>query len=186
MGEAAARGTYADYLALEATAAQKHEFIDGSILAMAGGSLEHARLQARLTVDLTRLLGERPCVVYSSDARVRVEATNRSTYPDVTVVCGETRTALDDPQAITNPIVLIEVLSESTEGRDRGEKFAHYRRLPSLKEYLLVSQSERRIESFRRAADLWTFHEATAGGTMAVPCLGLSLELDEVYRDARG
>lgn len=185
MGEAATRTEYADYLELERKREEKHEFLDGLVLAMAGGSLEHARLQARLIVELTRLLRDRPCAIYSSDARVRIEVTKTSTYPDVTVVCGDTLTAADDPEAITNPIVLVEVLSDSTEARDRGEKFAHYRRLAALEEYVLVSQTERRIEIFRRAEDMWTFHEAIGGESIELRSLELKLEVDAIYLDPR-
>lgn len=177
--------TYAEFLAFEEASATKHEYLDGLVVAMAGGSPEHARLSARLIVELTRLLGDRPCVVYSSDARVRISATNRATYPDVTVVCGETEAADDDADAITNPIVLVEVLSDTTEREDRGEKFAHYRRLPSLQEYVLVSQREPRIEVFRRAEQMWIFREAGPGESIELGSLGVTLDVDAVYRDPR-
>jgi Uma2 family endonuclease len=178
--------TYEEYLALEQTSAEKHEFVDGLVVAMAGGTLEHARLQARLIGELTRLLGDRPCVVYSADGRVRVQATNRSTYPDLTVVCGDTETASDDANAITNPILIVEVLSESTERDDRGAKFAHYRRLPSLQEYVLVSQDAPRVEVFRRAEQMWTFREAVEGEEIELGSLGVTLSVDSIYRDPRG
>lgn len=185
VAEAAPRVTYEDYLALEQTSEGKHEFIDGLVVAMAGGTLEHARLQMQIGVQLTQLLRGRPCVVYSSDARVRVQPTNRSTYPDLTVVCGDTETASDDADAITNPILIVEVLSDSTERDDRGAKFAHYRRLASLQEYVLVSQDAPRIEVFRRAEQMWTFREAVEGEEIELGSLGVTLSVDSIYRDPR-
>ena len=109
---------------------------------MAGGTPEHGRLAAALAGELRGKLRGRPCAVFSSDVRIRIAATDRTTYPDLSVVCGKRETAADDPDALVNPIVIVEVLSDSTEADDRGAKFAHYRRLESLREYVLVSQHE--------------------------------------------
>src|SRR5207249_4765417 len=115
-----------------------------------GGTPEHGRLALAVSGELRALLRGRPCTLYSSDVRVRIEATGRSTYPDFSVVCGKRLTAKDDKDAITNPIVIVGVLSDTTEASDRGEKFSHYRQLASLKEYVLVSQKDPHIEVFRR------------------------------------
>jgi len=186
MGEPAAKLSYAEYLAFETSSEQKHEFIDGLVLAMAGGSYEHARLAGRVMTALARALEGRPCNVVPSDGRVRIEATNRSTYPDVSVVCGRARFASDDPQALTNPVVIVEVLSPTTEQSDRGEKFRHYRRLESLREYVLVAQDEPRIEVFRREGDVWTFREHGPGERVMLASIEAVLDVDAIYADPAG
>ena len=148
--------SYPEYLAAERGAKTRHEYLSGTSWAMAGGTPEHGRLAAALAGELRGKLRGRPCAVFSSDVRIRIAATDRTTYPDLSVVCGKRETAADDPDALVNPIVIVEVLSDSTEADDRGAKFAHYRRLESLREYVLVSQHERRIEVFRREGEHWT------------------------------
>ena len=175
--------SYAEYLAGEGAAEVKHEFIRGEVFAMAGGTPEHGRLAISLAQALMNALQGRPCAVFSSDVRVRIEATNRSTYPDLSVVCGKRQTAKDDRDAITNPIVVVEVLSDSTEASDRGEKFLDYRHLPSLMEYVLVSQRAPRLEVFRREGDHWTLYEAAAGESIRLSSLDVSLSVDDVFRD---
>ncbi|MFO7567536.1 MAG: Uma2 family endonuclease [Enhygromyxa sp.] len=112
-------------------------------------------------------------------------ATDMSTYPDVSVVCGALETSEVDRNAATNPVLIVEVLSDTTEAYDRGEKFAHYRRLPSLREYLLLSQHQPRIESYRRNAQgVWELAEAGAGETLTLAALeGVRLDVDLIYRD---
>jgi Uma2 family endonuclease len=178
------RMTYAEYLAAEETSPVKHEFLDGVAYAMAGGTIEHAALSASVIGLLTRALSGRPCRVFSSDARVRVLATGLSTYPDVTVVCGKLEVDAEDPHAIVNPVLLVEVLSDSTEAADRGEKAAHYRRIPSLRELVLVSQRGPRIEVQRRSdAGHWELFEAGPGERAVLASVGCELEVDAVYRD---
>jgi Uma2 family endonuclease len=176
--------TYVEYLDLERASEVKHEYLRGEVFAMAGGTPEHSRLAANVIGELRSALRDRPCVVFTSDARIRIEATDRATYPDVSVVCDRIEPAADDPDAITNPVVIVEVLSDATEADDRGEKFAHYRRLPSLREYVLVSQRAARIEVYRRQADQrWMLTEAGPGQTVALESIGAALAVDEVYRD---
>lgn len=175
--------SYAQYLEFAERAEVKHEFIDGHVVAMAGGSIEHSRLAARMGFLLQLQLEGRPCNVFNADARVRIEATNRATYPDVTVVCGPVAAAADDRHAITNPTVLVEVLSDATERDDRGSKFAHYRRLSSLREYVLVAQDRPCIEVFRRDAEGWTLREYGPGDQVALPSLECAIEIDQLYRD---
>lgn len=180
------RLTYDEYLALEAQGPVKHEYLRGVAWAMAGGTIEHARLQAAVVGELRAALAGEPCVVLSSDGRVRVDATDRTTYPDASVVCGPRVTSPVDRHAITNPKVLVEVLSSETERDDRGEKFAYYRRLDSLEEYVLVSQDERRIEVFRRTPEGWILSEALAGERIALGSIGVVLDVDAVYFDPAG
>jgi Uma2 family endonuclease len=176
--------TYVEYLAAEETSADKHEFLAGEAYAMAGGTPEHAALCAAVAGELGDALRGKPCRVFSSDARVRVQATGLSTYPDVTVVCGRLETDADDPHAIVNPVVLVEVLSDSTEGHDRGEKAAHYRHIPTLREYVFVSQRHPRVEVHRRnPAGRWELFEFEAGAAAELSSLGCSIRVDEVYRD---
>ena len=129
---------YDEYLALEERGEGKHEYVRGQIFAMAGGTPEHSALAAATIAALSAVLRGKPCRVYTGDLRVRIEATDIATYPDVAVVCGKLETAKDDRNAATNPVLLVEVLSESTERHDRGAKFAHYRHIASLREYVLV------------------------------------------------
>jgi Uma2 family endonuclease len=185
MGEAAPRPWigYAAYLDIERESGRRHEWLDGQVYAMAGGSLSHSALAVAVAAELRSLSRASGYQVFSSDAKVRVIATGLATYPDVSVVCGPIERDREDPNAITNPSVLVEVLSASTEGYDRGAKFAHFRELPSLRDYVLVSQHERRIEVYSRDAQgLWVLREARAGGEVPLSALGgATLVIDHVY-----
>lgn len=173
--------TYAEYLELERTSEVKHEFIGGEVHQMAGGTPEHGRLTAAASGLLFAALQGKPCVVLSSDVRVKIAETGRATYPDVTVVCGPLEPASDDPDAVVNPALIVEVLSPATEASDRGDKFAHYRRLASLKEYVLVAQGRAHVEVFRREGDLWTLREHGPGGRIELESVGVELEVDALY-----
>lgn len=177
------RMTYAQYLDLERVSEVRHQYLRGEILAMAGGTPAHSGLAANVIGELGAALRGRPCAVFTSNARVRIEVTDRATYADVTVVCGDLQSAPEDPDAISNPVVLVEVLSDVTEADDRGEKFAHYRRLESLREYVLVSQRARRLEVYRRRDDRWILDEAGPGETLRLDAIDVALSVDEVYRD---
>lgn len=168
---------------MERASETKHEYVNGVVYAMAGGTIEHGRLAMSLGRVLGNALDGRPCVTFSSDVRVRIRETGRSTYPDLSIVCGPVERAPDDPDAITNPTVIVEILSDSTEASDRGDKFAHYRRVPTLREYVLVSQSTSRIEVFSRQGDVWVLSEAAAGQTLRLESLGVALAVDDVYRN---
>ena len=179
---ATVRMTHAEYLEAEATSDVRHEFLDGDVWAMAGGTPEHSALAAAVLGELRNAVRDKPCRVFTSDLRIRVMATGLSTYPDVTVVCGHVETAPEDPLAVTNPAVLVEVLSEGTEAYDRGAKAAHYRRIPSLLAYVFVSQTEPRIEVNRRAdAGRWLLSEARAGESAVIEPLGIGLDVNAVY-----
>jgi Uma2 family endonuclease len=175
--------SYAEYLAAEEKSPTKHEWLEGVVYDMAGGTPDHAGLAAAVILLLGAELRGKPCRVYTSDLRVRVPATGLSTYADVTVVCGKLETAPEDANAATNPTLLVEVLSDSTEAYDRGEKFAHYRRLASLREYVLVSQHAPRIEVWRRnEGGRWELaEEVEAGERASLASVGCSLDVDEVY-----
>ena len=175
--------TYEEYLVAETASEVKHEYLRGEVWAMSGGTIEHAALAMAFGRVLGNALLGRPCRVYSADARVRVLATDRSTYPDLSVVCGKVETAPDDRHAIVNPVVLVEVLSRDTEADDRGAKFAHYRHLASLHEYVLVAQDAPRIEVFRLDGDHWSLYEYRAGAMVRLTSLNCQLSVDEIYRD---
>jgi len=174
--------TYEEYRRFEDTNPARHEYVDGQILAMAGGTPAHARLQAAVLFALERRLEGRPCQPFPSDLRVKVVATGVATYPDVTVVCGSVETDAEDPSAVTNPTVIVEVLSDSTEAYDHGDKFEHYRQISTLQAYVLVSHRERRIETRRRAPDgSWSEHVAGRGQTAPLEAIGTELAVDEIY-----
>lgn len=177
--------TFAEYLAQERAGEAKHELINGEIFDMAGGTIEHARLASNVGAELHAQVRGKPCAVFSADLLVRVLATGMATYPDLSVICGRIERDPADENVAVNPIILVEVLSDSTESKDRGEKFAHYRRIPSLKEYVLVSQHEPRIEVFRRNEDgSWTLSEAESGGRVKLASIDGELSVDAVYANA--
>jgi len=141
------------YLELERNTDYKNEFISGQIFAMSGGTPTHSLLGANLAREVGNALKSQPCRTYNSDLRVTVMQTGLKTYPDVTVVCGDPYFHPLDKDSIINPTVVFEVLLPSTEGYDRGEKWAHYRRLDSLQEYVLVSQDKACVEKYERQND---------------------------------
>jgi Uma2 family endonuclease len=185
MAEAAQRTSYAEYLELEASSEQRHEFVDGAVYAMAGGTPEHSRLAAAVIAELRGALSPKGCVVYTSDLKIRIDATNRTTYADALVVCGPEQISALDAHAIVNPTVIVEVLSPSTEASDRGEKWRHYQHLASLREYVLVSQELAYIEVFRREGDEWVLRAATAGQMFELPSQAVQISVDAVYADPR-
>ncbi len=175
------RYTWGDYLAFEEAGGAKHEYLDGDIFAMAGGTPEHALIAANVAGQLGTQLRGKPCKRYTSDLRVRVAATGLATYPDVSVICGKPHLEPKSTTTVLNPTVLVEVLSPSTEEFDRGEKFDHYRRIPSLKGYVLVAYRERRVEVFRRRGQRWTRTEARSGESVPLEAIRCSLDVDGVY-----
>ncbi len=180
------RYTYADYVALELQSSTKHEFLDGEIYAMAGGSEEHSALAATLLRVLGAATSNGPCRVHTSDLRVYVESVGLATFPDATVICGPLQQHPPSPNATAlNPRVLVEVTSDSSEEYDRGEKAECYRTIASLREYIIVSHRERRITVHSRLEEgSWTTRVAIAGGSVAVSSLALDLAVDEVYRQS--
>ena len=183
MGEAAvARVDFDDYLALEESSEQKHEWLDGRVYAMAGGTLSHGELGAAMTRELGNLALTCGCRVFSSDVKVRVLATGLATYPDASVVCGEVATDPASKMVLVNPALLVEVLSDSTEAYDRGEKFIHYQQMPSLRDYVLVSQHAKRIQVFSRDSEnQWTLRMAGPGQSVPLTAMRGVIEVDRVY-----
>ncbi len=177
------RLTETQYLARERAAEEKHEYVNGEMVAMAGAKPRHNLLATNLTVCLGSRLRGGPCLTLNSDQRVHVSATGLYAYPDITVVCGHPEFRSDEPMVLLNPTLVVEVASQSTGDYDRGAKFAHYRRLPSLGEYVVVSTVERRVEHFRRLeTGQWLMTEYTEGA-VALPALGIAVPIDEIYAD---
>jgi Uma2 family endonuclease len=147
------RYTPEQYLERERTAEFRSEYISGEVFAMAGASFDHGIIISNVTRSLNTQLEDEPCIVILNDLRVQANVTGPYFYPDIVVVCDEPRFGDDRQDTLLNPTVIIEVLSPSTEADDRGEKFVYYRRIPSLQEYVLVSQNTPRIERFVRQGD---------------------------------
>jgi Uma2 family endonuclease len=176
------RLTPEQYLALERKATTKSEYLSGHIYAMAGASREHNLIAGNIFGELRFQLRERPCEAYVNDMRLKVSSTGLYTYPDVAVVCDGPRFEDTYLDTLLNPIVLVEVLSPSTEAYDRGEKFAHYRRLESLQEYVLVAQDLVRLEHYLRQGDKWLLTELSdLDDVLHVVSIGCDLPLREIY-----
>ncbi len=175
--------TETEYLVLERNSAIRHEYYAGEIFAMVGASEAHNLIVTSTVFSLYGQLCARPCHIYSNDMRVWVAATGLYSYPDLIVVCGESRFTDDTFETLANPTVIIEVLSDSTERYDRGKKFQHYRALTSLREYLLIAQDAAHIEHFAREGDgSWRLTEAESDAAMVhLPTIGCTLSLAEVY-----
>jgi Uma2 family endonuclease len=139
-----------EYLEIERAAEFKSEYYDGQIFAMSGGTLPHALIPTNLAIAIGAALRSRKCRVVDSDLRVRISPRGPFVYPDLTIYCGEPELADDHKDILLNPMVVFEVLSKSSEAHDRGHKFSEYRKIPSLQEYVLISQTEPRIEVFLR------------------------------------
>jgi Uma2 family endonuclease len=180
------RYTYADYVALEMVSTGKHEFLDGEIYAMAGGSEEHSALAAEMVRVLGNAVGDRPCRVHTSDLRIYADAAGLATFPDASVICGPLQQHEASPTATAlNPTIFVEVTSDSSEDYDLGLKFECYRTIPTLREYVVVSHRERRITVNVRGVDgTWSTQIATTGGRVAVPSLAADLVVDEIYRNS--
>lgn len=150
-----------EYLDFERKAEERHEYFDGEIFAMSGAKRNHNKISTNLSGLVWQHLKGKNCESYSNDMRVFVPATGLYTYPDLVVVCGEPQFQDDTFDTLLNPVLLIEVLSDSTESYDRGRKFQHYRSIESLQEYILVSQTEARVEKYVRHGDgFWLLSEA--------------------------
>ena len=186
MGRVAARSRLSatEYLAWEREQATRHEFHRGGVFAMAGGSLRHNALSSSVNAALHAALRARGCVVLTSDQRVGVEPGERYVYPDVTVVCGPIALAPAPSAVIANPTMVVEVLSSSTEQYDRGLKWEGYQGMESLTDYVLVSQSEPRIEHYRRqSSGGWLYRSIGPGGRVSLSG-GCELDVDAIYLGA--
>lgn len=170
--------TEAEYLAMDRAAEERHEFMDGEVFSMAGGSLMHDRITFNLTALLRSTLRGRPCRGYTSN--MRVKGGPNYVYPDATIVCGPSQ--IQDYDILLNPKVVFEVLSPSTEGYDRGRKFAFYRNLESLQECVLIAQDEAMVEHYVRESDgKWTLQSYGPGDVLRLPSVDIKIPIDELY-----
>ena len=185
MASAAVQSSYLTpeaYLILEREATTKSEYFNGQIYAMAGASREHNLVAGNIFGELRSQLRTRACETYINDMRVKVLPTERYTYPDVVVVCDEPRFEDAELDTLLNPTVLIEVLSPSTEAYDRGEKFAQYRQVESLSEYILVAQDRVRVEHYLRQGTQWLLTEfSRPDDVLNIVSIGCALSLREIY-----
>ena len=174
--------TEEQYLAIERAAEFRSEFLDGEMFAMSGGSVRHAILQVNILVELSVGLRGTPCQAFGPDFRIKVS--NRIyTYPDVSVACGKVLLADGHNDSLLNPVVIVEVLSPTTEKYDRGLKFQHYRSIASLKDYILVDQSQMRIEQYtRQPDDTWTLRDyQNPEQELKIDSIGVSIPLGRIY-----
>lgn len=182
---ARARFTFLEYVRLEGESPVKHEFWNGEVTAMAGGTPEHAALAGRIAAVLGQALRGGPCDVFTSDLRVRVAATGLATYPDLTVACQPWERDPEDRNTVVNPRLLIEVLSPATAAYDRGEKLSQYQQIPSVEEIVLVAHDARRLELWQRTQDghgRWELRVATDQDRIALASVPAILDVSELYR----
>ncbi len=175
------------YLERERAAAFKSEYYQGEMFAMAGASREHNLIVANLVREIGNAFKDSDCEVYPSDMRLKISASGLYTYPDVTIAYGAPKSEDDELDTLLNPVVLIKVLSESTEAYDRGTKSAHYHRLPSLKHNVVVSQHQCSVEILSRSSDdTWTLSDASElTDTLRLRTPSVSIPLAEVYRNTQ-
>jgi len=178
----ASRFTAKEYLALEAVAEVKHEYFGGYIVAMAGAELDHNQIAENVRAELRAGLGDRPCRILGSDQRVIVESVGEYFYPDIIVTCLDPVLVDPKPRSLTNPQVIIEILSESTERYDRGDKWHAYQAIPTLADYVMVASTKRELQHYHRLPDgSWTLRVVQGDGTTAL-ANGVILDLARLYR----
>lgn len=175
--------TIDEYLAMEETATEKHEYYRGEVFAMSGARLPHNTICGNLFVELGILLKGNRCRPYNSDTRVHIKANTLFTYPDISIICGEPQTLNNDNWNVLNPAVIIEVLSPATKNYDRGEKFKLYRDIPSLNEYVLVDAESVHIEIFRlNEVNHWELEEYDAEeASLYIKAINAFIRLADIY-----
>jgi len=170
------------YLERERAAEYKSEYYAGEMFAMAGTSLAHAGIISNLSGEIRANLKQKPCNVYTTDVRLATGVSGLYTYPDVMVICGKPAFIDSYLDTVTNPILVIEVLSESTKNYDRGQKFESYRAIPSLMEYMTVSQDKMHVEIHtRQSDDTWLLKDVRDCGPVKLQSIGLELQLSGIY-----
>jgi Uma2 family endonuclease len=186
MSEAARTVSYEEYLRIADSEEGFVEYQDGLVVVMSATTVAHTRIVSQLIELVRGRLRGGACTALTTGLKIRVEATNRTLVPDVTIVCGPLERSTKDAQAIVNPTILFEVLSPTTEDYDQGPKFHHYRRLTSLREYVVVAQDRRWVRIARRAGDLWAFDDVEPLRDVRLESLEVTLTFDEIYGDALG
>lgn len=175
--------TFSEYVRFERDAHERHEFVRGLILAMAGGTLEHARLTAAVIETLSAQLQGKRCAVLDSNARVRAASSGNAYYPGASVACGALQKDPEDEFSLVNPVVLVEVSSPSTEEYDRGEKLADYQLIPSVQHIVHVAHDQRRVEVWTRHGSAFGHRAYHAGDSASLPAIDAALDVDALYRD---
>ena len=179
-----------EYLKIEREAIYKSEYFQGGIFAMAGASENHNMISRRVSGSLFNHLSDKKCTHYSADMKLHIPVNTLYTYPDLMVVCGDKKFLDGEKDVIMNPIIIIEILSKSTEAYDRGEKFALYRSIPSLREYVLISSTSIRVEVMRKEGDLGLWFLAseadTLEGSIQIKSIDLELSLSDIYEETEG
>jgi Uma2 family endonuclease len=172
-----------EYLVIDRQSDFKNEYLNGEIFAMTGASRKHNLITINVATSLNSQLKGRQCEVYANDMRVKVSSSGLYTYPDVVVVCGSPEFEDIEIDTLINPALIIEVLSKSTEGYDRGDKFGHYRKLESLLEYVLISQDKHHLEHYIRQSDnQWLLSEAgDLQARIDLPSIDCKLGLADIY-----
>jgi Uma2 family endonuclease len=174
--------TEQEYLAFERASEERHEYANGEIFAMSGGTWEHSLIGTNISGELRAALLDRPCSVHGADMRIHIPANTRYTYADVLVVCGEPDFLDDARDTVRNPVLIVEVLSDSSERYDRGDKFEQYRSIPSLRHYVLASQHKPRIEHFERQPDgAWLLRVAGPGERVQLAGIDCPIAVDRAY-----
>jgi Uma2 family endonuclease len=171
-----------EYLAFEETAPLRHEYVGGEVYAMSGGTLRHNRISLNTaSLLLARLVGK-PCQVFMNDVKLHVARDRAYYYPDVMVTCSDQVCAANESLVVDDPVLVVEILSPSTEGTDRREKLAAYRHLPALQEYALISQDTQKVEIYRRQGEIgWLYITWEPGDTVEFTSVGLNLPIAELY-----
>jgi Uma2 family endonuclease len=185
MGQAAheLKMTPEEYLAFERASEEKHEYVDGEIFAMSGGSREHSLIAGNVVREVGNALLDRPCEVHGSDLKISAAKGTRYHYPDALVVCGEPLVEGKARDVVLNPKVVVEVLSDSTEPYDRGDKLRTYIGIATVTDYILVSQKEVRVEHYRRAAGgEWRYRVLGPGDVLDLESVGCAIGVDALYR----
>ena len=171
-----------EYLLRERQAEYRHEYVAGQVLAMSGASRRHNLISVNMTRELSVGLKGSPCEVYAADMRVRLEGARFYTYPDVVAVCGKPQLEDDSFDTLLNPTVIVETLSPSTAAYDRGEKFAYYRQISSLQDYVLISQDRMRVEHFTRQGEFWLYKALDKSDeALDLPSIGCRILVAEIY-----
>lgn len=177
-----------EYLAIEIKNDTKYEYHNGSIIAMAGGTLNHGLICGNIFGEIRTSLRQKNsgCMPMNSEIKIHIQKQNRFLYPDTMVVCDEIETADEDKNAVINPTVIIEVLSKSTASYDRGDKFFFYRQIPTLKEYILIEQDKYQIELYQRQENLWKITRVSGlTKSISIESLGIEIDLSAIYGGVR-
>lgn len=174
----------AEYIEIEKETQTKHEYHDGEIFAMAGGTIEHGIISGNIFGEIKFALrrNEKDCIALNSDVKLYIQSSNKFLYPDAMVVCAEIERSENKASAIVNPVVIVEVLSKTTESYDRGDKFFIYKEIPALQEYILVDQYKAQVEIYSRKSDLWSINRISGlEQQLSISSLGISIDLVNIY-----